>query len=142
MHLEWTSELSVGNELIDGQHKELFRRINLLGEAVQQSSPKEEFQKVLSFLEEYIESHFGMEENYMKTLNYMKYSEHLLQHAIFRYLIADVKKRTDEKGPTWELIILIKTKLSDWLRRHISVMDKELALYLQEESMVNGKHGI
>ena len=61
--MDWTDKLSVGIEIIDTQHKELFLRINDLVAAIKQSVCKYKIGDVVKFLGDYIIFHFGEEES-------------------------------------------------------------------------------
>jgi hemerythrin len=52
--MEWTEDLSVGIDLIDNQHKELFTGINDLVAAIKQSTCKYRIGDVVKFLDDYI----------------------------------------------------------------------------------------
>lgn len=58
MNIEWNDKLAIGNSEIDGQHKELFTKFNVLLEACKQGKGKEEVNTLLSFLGEYVVSLF------------------------------------------------------------------------------------
>ena len=66
--MEWTDDLSVGVELIDEQHKELFNRINDLVTAIKSATCTYKLPDVIQFLEDYIVKHFSEEERYMMRL--------------------------------------------------------------------------
>lgn len=70
MAILWTPDLATKVDEIDSQHRELFKRINDLLDACNQGRGKEEVQKVIRFLEEYVATHFGEEEKYMEKYNY------------------------------------------------------------------------
>jgi len=59
MPFEWTQNLSIGVAEIDNQHKELFKRINNLLDAISQGKGKQELFAVLEFLEDYSKFHFA-----------------------------------------------------------------------------------
>ena len=63
MAIEWTEDLATGVNKIDNQHKELFKRINNLLEACNQGRGKNEVEKVIKFLDDYVIIHFSEEEN-------------------------------------------------------------------------------
>jgi hemerythrin len=62
MAVAWTEELATGIEVIDDQHKELFRRIDGLLEACKAGKGREAVAGVLAFLENYVVEHFAAEE--------------------------------------------------------------------------------
>lgn len=66
MILNWDNSLSVGNDNIDNQHKELFYRLNKLLEAMKEGKGKSEVINTLDFLEVYVIKHFNYEEEIQK----------------------------------------------------------------------------
>ncbi|MBI5562234.1 MAG: hemerythrin family protein [Deltaproteobacteria bacterium] len=129
MLLQWTEDLSIGNKVIDGQHKELYDRVNAFIEAMQQKKGREEMGGVLDFLEGYIVEHFGTEEHLMKGMAYSGYAAHKAQHEAFKNTFREIIAKYNEKGPTLDIIIMTNAKLGQWLRNHIPVADKELAAF-------------
>lgn len=130
MTLQWTQSLATGNAEIDSQHKELFEKVNAFLEAMQQQKGREEIGNVLKFLEDYVIMHFGTEERYMEKIKFKKVADHKAQHAEFIKAFIDIKKKYDLKGPTVDVIVVTQSRLGEWLRSHIPVMDKELAMHI------------
>jgi hemerythrin len=62
MVIVWKEELATGYEGIDSQHKEMFRRFNDFQSACKQGKGLGELSSLLTFLDEYIRSHFALEE--------------------------------------------------------------------------------
>ncbi|MBI5644146.1 MAG: hemerythrin family protein [Deltaproteobacteria bacterium] len=134
MAIQWTEDLSVGNTEIDNQHKELFARVNQFLDAMNQRRGKEEVGNVLKFLESYVVEHFGMEERYMIRLNYPEVSSHKEQHKIFMDTFREIIKKYNEKGATVDVVIFTQSRLGEWLRGHIPVIDKKLASFLKAKN--------
>ncbi len=129
MAVEWREHLSVGIRRIDEQHKELFRRFDALLTACNQRKGKEEVHGVLRFLDDYIRSHFAMEEQLQKKLDYPYYNEHKAQHETF---IKDFRKLQDEfaeGGASLSLVIQTNQTLVKWFINHIHALDQALADY-------------
>ena len=63
MAIEWTPKLSVGIDLIDGQHKIWFDKANQLFEAGQNGRAKEYILQMFDFLDEYTKQHFADEKS-------------------------------------------------------------------------------
>ena len=134
MSITWTKDLAVGILEIDNQHKELFERIKALIEACYQGKGRIEIGKTVAFLEEYVETHFGTEENNMIKLQYPEYAAHKQQHIIFKNNFANIKHRLEEEGPGVHIIILTKQMVIEWLKSHIRTRDKEFGAYVQGRS--------
>lgn len=129
MAIEWSKTLSTGVAWQDRQHRELFKRINTLLDAVAVGLGKEEAVRLLKFLEDYIVVHFEAEEQAMNRFNYPATLEHLARHTAF---IDEVGRLRSEFAatPTPALVIKIQRVVIDWLIKHIGGDDKALGSFL------------
>lgn len=132
--MQWTEDLSVGVEEIDNQHKELFRRINSLVDAIKKAECKLVIDGVIKFLEEYAIIHFTEEEGYMVRHGYPEYPQHKAQHAIYLKALADVKEQAAQpriQGGSYELSVTTNQVVVDWIIAHIAKVDKKLGEFLR-----------
>lgn len=110
----------------DAQHQVLFDILDLLKES-------EDGSGVLRRLEEYTETHFALEELYMKELGFPGRAEHVRSHDRFRQEISQLVQEGQEPDAVFREIIA--TFLTEWLTRHVFGIDKELeAFILQSEA--------
>ena len=87
VNVEWNDGLSVGVELIDDQHKLLIGKIDNLAKALEEHKDANETMKILDFLMDYTEFHFGTEEMHMQKYNYPGYEKHKLEHEKFKKIL-------------------------------------------------------
>lgn len=88
-HTEWKKNFTVGDELLDEEHRELFEIAN---EAYIEVSPLERSSKIkiiLTKLYNYMKTHFKHEEEYMETIGYPDITEHKKLHS---QIIEDVNE--------------------------------------------------
>ncbi|MBI5903421.1 MAG: hemerythrin family protein [Deltaproteobacteria bacterium] len=130
MALEWNDRFAVGVDEIDNQHKELFKRVNSLVDAMTHKRGKDEIAGVFKFLENYVIAHFGVEERCMARYNYPDSAVHKIQHSEFIKAFNDLKKRYDEVGASSDVVVMSNSKLGGWLRTHIPVTDKALGTFI------------
>lgn len=133
MPLEWTSDLSVGDEEIDAQHRELFRRVAGLLEATQRGEP-EELSGLVQYLHEYAVGHFGAEEARMRGAGYPGYPRHKAEHDRFISDLLAVARDLDRKGPGAFLSLRVNQWLLGWVKEHVSGTDADLAAFLRRRS--------
>lgn len=139
MAIEWSNSLSTGLLWQDTQHKELFRRINNLLEAMNVGRGKEEVVKLFKFLDDYFVVHFEAEEKAMGKFNYPHMVSHLAEHTRF---IEDISKLSAEckDNISTGLVIKVQRQVVDWLINHIGGIDKDLGKFLANaESERKGK---
>ncbi len=137
--IKWTEELSLGIETIDSQHKELFNRINSLVEAIRESACKYKIGDVISFLEDYVQTHFEEEEKVMIRYKYPHYDFHKSQHEYFKRELTTLKPELLEleggKNPgSYELSVTTNKLVVDWILEHVSKVDKELGKFLKTKT--------
>ena len=125
MAIEWSESLSTGVDWQDAQHKELFRRINALLDAMNVGMGKEEVSKLFTFLDEYFVVHFDAEEKAMHQLGYGNTLAHLAEHTRFIEDVSSLAREASE-GVTTSLLIKVQRRVVDWLINHIGGIDKGL----------------
>lgn len=127
--MPWTSNLSVGVDMIDDQHKTWFEKAEKLFEAGKNNQAKEYIGELLDFLEDYTKKHFADEEKYMLSINYPEYATQKNAHDTFMAHLA--KLREDYKSSGGNLLVILNANqmVLEWLTKHISTMDKKIGLY-------------
>ena len=129
-----TKDMETGVAKIDEQHKELVKRLNAAISMGTKSVSKEETEKTLNFLGDYIVKHFSDEEALQRQCNYPKYDWHKEQHRIY---VDDFKKLKEEfaaNGPSAKFTVSLNTSLMNWIVKHIKTVDVELGKYYREHS--------
>ncbi|HBA72188.1 MAG: hemerythrin [Geobacteraceae bacterium GWC2_55_20] len=130
MGIQWRDSLSVGVELIDGQHKELLLRFDRLLNACEEGKGTAELKKLLAFLEEYVVTHFRDEEALQQLRRYPEYEEHRAQHAGFVARIKELREETDKDGISTHHVLETNNMLLKWLLNHISKVDTKLGAFI------------
>lgn len=133
MAIQWTQELSVGVTEIDKQHKELFKRVNDLLDALNQGKGKGEVGNLIKFLGDYTVVHFRDEEALMAKHKFPGLQAQKTEHAQLIKDFGDMSKEFSATGPSLPLLMQVQRKLVDWLTKHISKMDKEIGKFINEK---------
>jgi hemerythrin len=128
--VSWTPDLSVGQQKIDEQHQELFKRFNQVGEAIWNGQGKEEIGNIIEFLADYVNFHFADEEALMLENDYPEYSNQKSAHEGFILQVSEIKNKFEAGEATSEFVVDVITKLGDWFKNHIKKLDKDLGDYL------------
>ena len=128
---EWDDSLSIGNEKIDSQHKELIVKIDLLAEAILKREGKNTIERVLRFMREYGELHFASEEELMDRHGYPGMEEHKRQHARFYDTTNRLMGQLESDAEMDFLASTVERFLIDWLILHIKTTDSELGEFLK-----------
>jgi putative two-component system response regulator len=130
LKIKWTPELSVNDERIDSQHKEVIDRINDLLSAIVRGESRKSFKKTVKFLKVYVLEHFRDEEEIMKRYEYPDYESHKKQHEHFIDTMAKFNAGLSTREITPSLIIRLNIDVVDWITRHIMNTDKKLGSFL------------
>lgn len=133
MTIEFNEELKTGIYEIDKQHKELFKHVNELYMACLNGTGKQEVERIMEYLEEYVSLHFMTEESYMEKHSYPAYNKHKAAHNIFKSSFKDIKNSYLNEGPTANLVVKLNKNLINWLISHLGDADKKLAGYLMNK---------
>ena len=130
MGIEWSSNLATGVDWQDRHHKELFKRINRLLDAMSAGYGKDEVREIFKFLDEYFVVHFEAEERAMNKYNYPGTVGHLSAPPGFIDKIAALRQEF-ENGASTGLVIKVQREVVDWLINHIGDLDKKLGSFIK-----------
>ena len=132
MELVFTDELRTKNELIDTQHEELINRIAAFVQSCESGEQnKVKAIKMMDYMAEYTEFHFGEEEKLMESVSYPELSKHQEKHQEFIKTVAALENMLEEsEGPTDAFVEKVKEKVVDWILYHIKTFDRSVAEYI------------
>jgi hemerythrin-like metal-binding protein len=130
----WSESWAVGNELIDAQHKQLFKAINSLMDACSKGEGQSAVNSTMQFLIDYTKKHFGDEEKLQQKYSYPDYTKHKQTHEDFKNAMNDLKNQLQTQGSTTLLVTKISSSVGGWLISHIEREDKKLADYIRKQS--------
>lgn len=129
---EFDDSLVTGDALIDMQHKELIGRINGLLENCAQRDNKVGAVKMLDYLLDYTEFHFGEEEKLQADMSYPGLEEHRRKHEELRQTVKELQEMLEEEeGPSDAFVSQVRKNVVDWLYGHIKSFDRSFVEYKQ-----------
>jgi len=120
-HLDWTSDLETGIQVIDKQHQRIIDYINKLFHA-QQFHSREEVGTVLDELVDYTLSHFAFEESLMEEAGYPFINAHKKVHQLFVRRVGDYQQRFKMGEDIADELL---NTLRAWLINHIKNDDQD-----------------
>lgn len=130
MRAEFDESLVTGNEMIDTQHKELIDKINKLLDSCETAKEKLAAIKMLDYLADYTEFHFGEEEKLQADIQYPGIEEHKKEHEKLRAVVQDLYSMLEEEeGPSDAFVEQVNKNVIEWLYRHIKGFDRSVAEY-------------
>jgi hemerythrin len=132
--ISWDRSLETGEPEIDEQHRELFRRIDQLLAATRDRRARTEVGRLLTFLGDYVVTHFAAEEKLMATAAYPGLEAHRGEHQRFveEYARLFEDYRADGPGPVF--VIKFGNRVTAWLCEHICRTDRRFVDHLNQKS--------
>lgn len=125
---EFTDEYLVGIELIDSEHKELFKivdKANRLVKSYDEASGYDKILDILNQLREYTKEHFSDEEEYMEGIGYEGLEAQKRAHDAFIQKLENIDFSEIDENPQEALQQLLEFLLG-WLVNHILYTDKKI----------------
>lgn len=130
----WKEEYKIGVELIDDQHKELFKRLGDFIQTVRSDKAtqdkKKEVEKTLNFMGEYVTTHFNAEEALQKRYNYPDYESHHEIHEGFKAEIVEFKKKYQANDYDEDFVMEFSGRLLTWLINHVASTDQDIGEHI------------
>lgn len=134
MVVVWDMTMSTGIPRIDSQHQELIRKLNQLLDAMQKGRGKEEIEKLLGFLGEYVIKHFSDEEAEMERFKCPAAIANRIAHQNFIKRFTEFRDRFNKEGASPRIVIDVQKTLIDWVVMHIRGVDTKLAASAKQKA--------
>lgn len=123
---KWKEDYSIGVELIDSQHEELFNIANKAYDLLKNDFFTDKYDKIIEILEElkeYTIFHFKTEEEFMLNKKYKKFFSHKIEHDNFMQKINDVDLKKVDQEQQKHLMDILEFVVQ-WINQHILERDK------------------
>lgn len=133
MAFRWSSELAIGDALIDAQHQNFIDHFNRLLAAFRSRSDEAEIMACLEFFVEYADMHFRCEEELMARCSFPGIESHKRYHAMFRDKVAEFRAMLAANGLSPQVEAALQESLLRWLLHHIKTQDREIGRFLSEK---------
>lgn len=131
MDLVWSNRLSVGNDMIDSEHKQLLRLVNDLDKEIRHKNPAL-FIEALTALENVTRIHFSHEETIAKTIRF-PFKEHYLEHKYVLDEFRAFKSELTASPGHWSesLVEHFYLFLCTWSIEHVVEDDMKMKPFLE-----------
>ncbi len=130
LDVQWTPDLTTGENFIDIQHIELYRMVNVLVTGVEQGMSNSELKENITFLEDYVVYHFSQEEQEMEKMGYPDFETHKKLHVDFIAAVKGISSRFKMQGDNSAVLAELAKVGVAWLDEHITKVDTKLASFL------------
>ncbi len=131
--LEWRDKMSVGNDYMDADHKELLEFLNDLHDMMSGIPDPESIIRLLDRLVTFAEYHFQTEEKLLRLCRYPRFEDHKKQHQDLMEQLLEIRSAYI-KEPTKGRLVEAFDFLSNWLMRHILREDMAYKPFIEKKS--------
>jgi hemerythrin len=122
MPILWRPQMSLGNALLDGDHRYLISLINTVELALRANGARDALTTALDQLVLYTHDHFDREEKLMRAIRYPAYDEHRRSHRDLAARLVEIRAAIEaapaNAAPEHEVDRLIEL-LRSWLLDHV-----------------------
>lgn len=133
----WKEHYRIGSELIDTQHRELFKRVSNFVKVVQAGGSWDdrlhEVQSTLEFMQSYVVIHFDNEEQLQRDIGYPGLEEHVRIHTEFREEINEFAARMKREGFDEKSMQELAARVMTWLIMHVGKEDQKIGEFLRTQ---------
>ena len=122
--IEWKPEFSVGNAVVDHEHRELIDLINSVHAGIRDGENRDRIAVGLGEIYAQIAAHFALEEKIMRDAGYPDFRPHKQDHESLLDQLADIidsveiGNALDEHG--------LASRLNRWFTEHFRTHDAKL----------------
>lgn len=132
MGITWAEYLSVGNAMIDSDHKNLIVMINNIEHAIRRRNPVE-LSKTIGSFATYMHIHLRNEEQIAEAVNFPLVQNKLEHQQLMYEIRCLMEDLNSEEGGAWpdNLVKKYSRFLNDWMLDHIIRKDMQMKPMLQ-----------
>ena len=130
LHLDLRS-LATGDQTVDRQHEEIFRRAGSLRTAVEEGRGAEEVVELLAFLDDYTQLHFSSEELLMEREGFPALAGHRREHVALLGAIRLLEQELRVIGPTPAMVARVNQVIFRRFIQHIQQSDQAFAGFVR-----------
>ena len=127
----WSSDLETGNEVIDSQHRQIFKLTSDLIEAFENNKGNEVIDKTLNFLASYTVRHFTDEEALQLEHEFPDYENHKRAHEDFKEKIEEMTRQYRQDSASLDFGSRVNSIIVRWLLKHIKREDSKIAEHIR-----------
>ena len=130
--IEWTQDLSVENDVLDDQHRQLVDIVNQYDDAIRRELEPRQINEILNDLIGHTQEHFGFEENLLVEARYPELRHHQDLH---RQLLQKIERFQYDFVQGDKMVLQeIREYLKYWLVSHIVMDDNNYIDHLKKSS--------
>lgn len=126
-----TDDLITGDNLVDREHSDLFRAVNLLLDACERGQTLASLKPVIRFLLAHTSEHFYHEEQLQEQSGYPRLELHRAFHETYKKSLRETLLQISPAGPTVTDVLNIHGQMAA-LIDHVKTEDRDMCRFLRE----------
>jgi hemerythrin len=134
MSIKWVSSLETGNDRIDDQHKNLFKKFVEFEELINKGPRVIAVVELFNFIDAYVQQHFVLEEAYMFGNKYPDLEKHRKAHDELRTEYRRINALLEESDVDAIMALKANRFLGAWWLEHISKVDKKMVTAIKKHN--------
>ena len=132
--IQWDEkQFATGHAVVDKQHRDLFKLVNDLHEAIVAQRSKDVLMPTLERLAKYTVEHFHTEQDLMASLGYPEFAAHKQRHDELTAKVVELMEGYRSGKVT--LPVTLSRFLSEWLNHHIKGEDKRMIEWIRQNKL-------
>ncbi len=129
---EWTSELDIGVDAMNDEHKVLIDFMNKVYDLRESGAETLAIKEALDNFFAYTQTHFSDEEAFLESIDYPDLNDHKAKH---RKLFKDLSAYIEDFNRTGGIDDSFFAFLKMWLRGHIVFVDGKYHKFIEEQQL-------
>lgn len=130
IQFSWNQDFEIKIEEIDNEHKSIIKKYEVLYELMKEGKGHDYYQELLSFLNNYVHTHFDHEQEMHEASNYELKEEHKMIHEEFKASVLNIFEDNKDKLVTDKDLISINLFIKNWLIHHILIEDRKFGDFI------------
>lgn len=133
--LHWNSQLETGHPQVDAEHREIYARLNEIGETIERGADPEALTRLIVLLLDYAYLHFHHEEHTMDCARCPMHDRNCAQHRLFVERMQNWLVIVNSGTAPISLIGDIHAECCAWIAHHIENVDLGLRASAPAENL-------
>lgn len=122
----WSPRFETGHAQIDAEHREFFRQLHGLKQAVEAGAGREQITELIIILQKYVLGHFAREEAHMQAVNCPAQEMNCTAHRLFAEKLDHWLELLSYSGTSVTMLLDIHRESIAWIENHILNIDCRL----------------
>jgi hemerythrin len=122
----WSPRFETGHPRIDAEHREFFRQLSALHDAIEAGAGREKIVELISILQRYALGHFAHEERHMQRVGCPAHNENCAAHRAFADKLDGWLGLLGTSNSSVSLLQDIHRESTAWIESHIARIDCRL----------------